>query len=74
MDTMTIVIVAIIIGLFLGVVSGYFGLRFISGKRFASAKIDASKIIEESEDKKRMILLAIMFQMELLIQRLPQFL
>ncbi len=55
-DTMTIAIVAII-GIFLGVVSGYFGLRFISGKRFASAKIDASKIIEESEDKKRLILL-----------------
>ena len=56
-DNMTIAIVAITVGLLLGVVSGYFGLRFISGKRLASARIDASKIVEESEDQKRLILL-----------------
>jgi ribonuclease Y len=54
---MIIAIVAVMIGLSLGAVSGYFGLKFISSKRLVNARIDASKILEESEDEKRMILL-----------------
>ena len=59
MDT-TLYVVAIpviLIGLLIGVISGYFGRRWIYGRRFEAAQLEANRIDEDAEKKQANILI-----------------
>ena len=59
MDT-TLYVVAIpviLIGLLIGVISGYFGRRWIYGRRFEAAQLEANRIVEDAEKKQANILI-----------------
>ena len=57
MDIVTIAIIAVLIGLVIGVSGGYLGRRIVSGKKYAAAQTEAAHILEESRDQQRTILL-----------------
>lgn len=59
MDT-TLYVVAIpfiLIGLVIGVISGYFGRRWIYGRRFEAAQLEANKVLEDADKKQANILI-----------------
>ena len=57
MDTTIVAILAVLGGLILGVIAGYFGRRVIYGRRYETAKSHASAVLEEAEEQKRTILI-----------------
>ena len=50
-------ILAVLVGLALGAIAGYFGKRLILGKRLEAAQSDASRVLEQSEEERRNLLL-----------------
>ena len=50
-------ILAVLVGLALGATAGYFGKRLILGKRLEAAQSDASRVLEQSEEERRNLLL-----------------
>ena len=46
-----IAILAVLGGLFVGVIGGYFGRRIISGRRHAAALSDASRVLEDASEQ-----------------------
>ena len=59
MDTTLYVIAVpiILIGLVIGVISGYFGRRWIYGRRFEAAQLEANKVLEDADKKHANILI-----------------
>ena len=57
MDNAIIAILAVLIGLIVGAISGYFGRRWIYGRRFEAAQSEAVKILEDSEKETVAILI-----------------
>ena len=57
MDILTIAIIAVLIGLIIGVSGGYLGRRIVSGKQYAAAQSEAAHLQEESREQRRVILL-----------------
>ena len=57
MDIIIVAILAVLGGLIVGVISGYFGRRLISGRRYEAAQSDASRVLEETKEQRRAILL-----------------
>jgi len=52
-----IAILAVLGGLFVGVIGGYFGRRIISGRRYAAAQSDASRVLEDANEQERTIII-----------------
>ena len=52
-----IAILAVLGGLIVGVVSGYFGRRLTSGRRYEAAQSEASRLLEEAREQKRSVVL-----------------
>jgi len=52
-----VAIPVILIGLLIGVISGYFGRRWIYGKRFEATQLEANRIVENAEKKQANILI-----------------
>ena len=48
-----IAILAVLVGLSVGVIGGYFGRRVISGRRYEAARSEASAILEDAEEQRR---------------------
>lgn len=57
MDANVAAVLAILVGLVIGALGGYFGWRLISGKRADSAKQQASHILDEAREKERSLVL-----------------
>ena len=57
MDIAIVAILAVLGGLILGVIVGYFGRRVIYGRRYETAQSQASAVLEEAEEQKRTILI-----------------
>ena len=53
MDTPTVIVITVLFALSVGAFSGYLGRVFISGRRYDSAKREASTVIAEAEEKSR---------------------
>ena len=52
-----VAILAVLAGLGIGALSGYFGQRLLSGRRYESAKEKASGLLDEAKDQTRSIIL-----------------
>ena len=57
MDATVAAVLAILVGLGIGALGGYFGWRLISGKRLDSAKQQASHVLDEAREKERGLVL-----------------
>ena len=57
MDIVTIAIIAVLIGLTVGVSGGYLGRRIVGGRQYAAAQSEATHLLEESREQQRTILL-----------------
>lgn len=57
MDILTIAIIAVLIGLIVGVSGGYLGRRIVGGRQYAAAQSEAAHLLEESREQQRIILL-----------------
>ncbi|MCH8060919.1 MAG: ribonuclease Y [Chloroflexi bacterium] len=57
MDILTIAIIAVLIGLIVGVSGGYLGRRIVGGRQYAAAQSEAAHLLEESREQRRVILL-----------------
>ena len=57
MDIVTIAIIAVLIGLIVGVSGGYLGRRIVGGRKYAAAQSEAAHLLEESREHQRTILL-----------------
>ena len=57
MDTAIVAILAVLGGLIVGVIVGYFGRRVLYGRRYETARSQASAVLEEAEEQKRTILI-----------------
>ena len=53
MDTPTVIVITVLFALSVGAFSGYLGRVFISGRRYDSAKREASTVIAEAQEKSR---------------------
>ncbi len=58
METVIVALLAVLIGLALGALGGYFGRNLLYGRRIESAKLEASRVLEEAREQERQILLA----------------
>ena len=52
-----IAIIAVLIGLIVGVSGGYLGRRIVSGRKYAAAQSEATHLLDESREQRRTILL-----------------
>jgi ribonucrease Y len=57
MDSTIIAILAVLVGLGLGAIGGYFGLRGLTSKRRAEAESEATQVLDEAREAERRILL-----------------
>jgi ribonuclease Y len=57
MQTAIIAVLAVLAGLIVGVIGGYFGRRLVNTKRLNEARSEASIILDEAEEQKRVLLL-----------------
>ncbi len=57
MDSTIIAILAVLVGLGLGAIGGYLGLRGLSIKRRAEAEREATQVLDEAREAERRILL-----------------
>ena len=57
MDTIIVAILAVLGGLVLGVITGYFGRRLAYGRRYEASQSEASRILEDVREQKRAILI-----------------
>ena len=57
MENAIIAILAVLGGLALGAIIGFFGRRITSGRRYAAAQSESAKILEEAEEQKRALLI-----------------
>ena len=57
MDGTIIAALAVLVGLVVGAVGGYFGRRLFLGKRYEAAKQEASQVLEDAKEKERSLLL-----------------
>ena len=57
MDTTTVAILAVLIGLGVGALGGYVGRAIWSGRRYDAAKQNASLVLEEAGEEKRRLLI-----------------
>ena len=57
MDTTVITILAVLGGLIVGAIVGYFGRRLAYGRRYEAAQSDASRVLEEAREQQRTILI-----------------
>ena len=57
MDTLVVTILAVLIGLGLGVVGGYFGRMLLFDRRYEAAKRQASAVLEDAREKERSLLI-----------------
>jgi len=53
----TITVLAVLVGLTIGALSGYAGWRVVAGRRYEAAKQGSSRILEEAQEKQRSLLL-----------------
>ncbi len=58
METVIVALLAVLIGLALGALGGYFGRKLLYGRRIESAKLEASRLLEAAREQERQILLA----------------
>ena len=57
MDTTIVATLAVLVGLVVGALGGYFGRRLLSGKRFEAASQEASRVLEDARERERGLLL-----------------
>ena len=57
MEIAIITVLAVLGGLILGVIGGYFGRRFITGKRYEASRSDADRLLEDAREQTRAVLL-----------------
>ena len=57
MDSIIIAILAVLGGLTVGAIGGYFGRRLIYGRRYEAAKSEAAEILTEANEQQRRILI-----------------
>ena len=53
METIIIATLAVLIGLTVGALGGYFGRRLLSSRRYAAARQEASVVLDEAREEKR---------------------
>jgi len=56
-DATIVTILAVLGGLIIGGIVGYFGRRLVYGRRYEAAKSDASRVLEEAKEQQRTILI-----------------
>lgn len=57
MDSLIVSTLAVLVGLGIGTLSGYFGRRIVSSRRYEAAKVEASLVLEQAMKEKRSLLL-----------------
>ena len=57
MDTIIVATLAVLVGLGTGALGGYFGRRIVSGRRYETARLEASQVLDEARESRRSLLL-----------------